>query len=92
MHVVFASIDWSPLAWAFLGICAAAGLLAVVAPRRFAALTQHSNHWVDTDKILATLDKKYDVDRYILPHSRIFGVIVLLGVAVLTAFVWHYFN
>ena len=83
MFELIAVMNWTPAVWAGLGIIGALGLLALFAPQRFAALTQHSSQWVDTEKILSSLDKKVDVDQYVLPHSRILGGLVLAGVATL---------
>jgi hypothetical protein len=91
MYEVFGSISWAPAFWALMGIFAAAGLLAMVAPKRFAALTQRSSQWVDTEKILTALDRKIDVDQYVLPHSRLFGAFVLAGVAALAFLYVRYF-
>lgn len=89
MQEFITSVNWGPVVWALLGIFAAAGLLALIAPRRFAALTQSSNQWVDTNKILATFDKRFDIDKFILPHARFLGFVVLLGVATLAYVFWN---
>jgi hypothetical protein len=83
------SVNFDPVVWALLGIFAAAGLLALIAPRRFAALTQSSGQWVDTNKILATFDKRFDIDKFILPHARFLGFVVLVGVATLAYVFWN---
>jgi hypothetical protein len=77
-----------PMLWIGLGILAAVGLLAVISPARFSALASRSGHWVDTEKYLRVLDKRIDVDQYVLPYSRWLGVAVLLAVCLLAA-VWR---
>ena len=92
MFELIASVRWEPFIWSLLGIFGAFGLLAVVAPQRFAALTQYSGQWVNTEKVLAVLDKRVDIDHYFLPHSRLFGAMVLTGVFALAVFTWRYFG
>jgi hypothetical protein len=77
-----------PLLWIGLGVLAAVGLLAVISPSRFTALASRSGHWVDTEKYLRILDKRIDVDQYVLPYSRWLGVAVLLAIGLL-ALVWR---
>jgi hypothetical protein len=79
-----------PFAWALLALVATVGLVALVSPRRFTALTRGSSHWVDTDKILSKLDTRVDVDKYILPFSRPLGVAVLLSVGVIAYLLMKY--
>jgi hypothetical protein len=60
------------------------GLLAVVNPRWFAVIVSQSNHqWIDTNKVLAPLDKRVNIDPYVLRHSRLLGLAVLATVALL---------
>jgi hypothetical protein len=70
--------------WGTLGVIALIGLIAVVSPSRFAVLATRSGRWVDTNKLAEALDKRIDIDRYVLPFSRLLGVVVLIAVAVLT--------
>jgi len=78
--------------WVLLGIFAMFGLIALVAPGVFASLTRQSNRWVDTAKLLSTLDKRYDVDQFVLPYSRMLGAAVLVGVALLACVLGGYFG
>ncbi|NIL97414.1 MAG: hypothetical protein GTO62_09850 [Planctomycetales bacterium] len=91
MVASFAGVSWEPFIWAMLSLSGAAGLLAVVAPQRFAAVTQYSGQWVHTEKILSALDRRIDVDQYVLSHSRLFGVTVLAGVSALAVLTWRHF-
>jgi hypothetical protein len=75
--------QWQPMVWIGLGILAAVGLLAIISPSRFTALASRSGQWVDTEKYLRVLDKRIDVDQYVLPYSRWLGVAVLLAVVLL---------
>jgi hypothetical protein len=59
------------------------GLLAMVSPKGFARLSQAGGHWVDTSRLISKLDSRYDVDRRVLSHSRLFGLVVLLAAVVL---------
>jgi hypothetical protein len=77
-----------PMIWIGLGMLAAVGLLAVISPSRFTALASRSGHWVDSEKYLRVLDKRIDVDKYVLPYSRWLGVAVLMAVGLL-ATVWR---
>lgn len=54
-----------------------AGLIAVVSPNRFALLVHSTGKWVDTNRWAAFLDRRIDIDRFIHPHCRIFGCLVL---------------
>ena len=68
---------------AFLVFSAALGVVAVISPRFFAKLATKSGRWVDSARYLAALDKKIDLDRLVLPHSRLFGALVLISVSIL---------
>ena len=80
---LWAQLSLTPVVWTLLGICGAAGLLAFVSPQKFSSLTSHSNTWVDTNKFLETLDKRVDIDKYVLPFSRVLGFSVLIAVGVI---------
>jgi hypothetical protein len=71
--------------WLAIGLLTSVGLLAIVSPKRFAALSTRGNRWIDTEKLLQPLDARIDVDRYVLPFSRLLGVAVLASVAMLAA-------
>ncbi len=83
MQLFFASVamNWDSLVWIFLGIVGSVGLLAILSPRRFSALAARGGHWVDTSKVLAQLDRRVDIDAYVLPFSRVLGVAMLAVVA-----------
>jgi hypothetical protein len=76
-------IVWEPIAFVLLGLAGLAGLLAVVSPRTFQKLAGQSGRWVDSSRALECLDRKVDIDAYVLPRSRLLGVAVLVSVAVL---------
>jgi hypothetical protein len=87
-HLVIASsIDFAPYIWAGVGILGAVGLLALSSPSRFHKLCTRSDHWVDTDKLLEPLNRRIDLDQYILPFSRILGGAVLAS-AVLIGYLY----
>ncbi len=71
--------------WLAIGLLTAVALLAIVSPKRFASLSTRGNRWIDTEKLLQPLDARIDVDRYVLPFSRLRGLAVLASVAMLAA-------
>ena len=77
--------------WATLGVIGAIGVLAIVSPRRFSALSNRGSQWVDTNQILAHLDKRIEVDQFILPHARLLGVAVIGSVGLLVWLFVRYF-
>ena len=83
--------NWAPLVWSTLGVIGALGLLAVLSPTRFSALSNRGSQWVDTSKVLTALDKRIDVDQLVLPYSRILGAAVLMSVAVIGFLFERYF-
>jgi hypothetical protein len=70
--------------WAGLVLVAVLGLVAVLSPSHFRSLATSGSRWFDTNKVAAIFDKQFEVDRYVLPFSRLLGVTVLLAVVVLT--------
>jgi hypothetical protein len=88
--VLFAKISLAPVVWTLLGICSVVAVVAIVSPRSFSILTNHSSTWVDTNKLLSALDHRVDIDKYVLPFSRILGVSVLVAVAILAFVYWNY--
>ena len=77
------NVQLGPVVWSLLALFGCFGVLALVSPGRFRRLTQTSSRWVDTQKLLSTLDTPIDVDRYVLPFSRALGAAVLIAVAVI---------
>ena len=69
--------------WFSLSLCGLVGLMAIVSPRKFSLLAVRGSRWFDTNKVADVLDKRVDVDRYILPFSRLLGAVVVVAVAVL---------
>ena len=72
-------------ACAGLGLLGVLGLLALCSPRWFTAIATGSSRWIDTEKLLAPLNKSIVIDQYVLPHCRILGLAVLVATALLTA-------
>ena len=68
---------------AFLGLVAVAGVLALCSPPAFSRLARWASVWVDTDKLVDKMQQRIDIDRYVLPHCRLFGVAVLGAAGVL---------
>ena len=73
-------VSTGTLVWTLLGSVGLIGLVAVLSPRCFSALAVRSNHWVDTAKLLACLDRPIDIDRHVLPFSRALGIAVIAAV------------
>jgi hypothetical protein len=76
--------------WASLVLIGAVGFLGLVSPHWFTLVAGRTSHWVDTSKILSFLDKEYDIDRYVLPHCRVFGATVLAAVAMIAMIIVRY--
>jgi hypothetical protein len=69
--------------WGTLGLLGFVGLIAIVSTARFAKLARGGGRWIDINKFVAILDKRVDIDHYVLPFSRLLGVAVILSVGVL---------
>ena len=76
---------WFPLLTATVAAGASLGVLALVSPKTFSSVALYSSQWVDSNRVVALLDRRIDIDRFVLGHSRIFGTLVLVAVAVLVA-------
>lgn len=77
---------WEPVFLTVLVISGLLGLLALVSPRIFARLSTSASQWVDAGRALAFLDRRIDIDEYILPRSRLLGAAVVASVIVLAFF------
>ena len=73
-----------------LGVLGLIGIIAIISPSAFQKLATRSGRWVDTNKIVQVLDKRVDIDHYVLPFSRLLGVAVIISVAVLLFVVMKY--
>jgi hypothetical protein len=80
---------WEPFCEILLVSCGVIGLIALLSPKAFQRIAKFSGYWIDSNRILAWLDKPIDVDLLVLPHSRKFGVAVLAAVTILAL---HWFN
>ena len=85
----FAQVNLAPVFWLSLGALGLTGTVAVLSPKRFAALATRSNTWVDTNKLLEVFDRRVDVDHLVLPFSRVLGVAVLCAVGLLAFLYWR---
>ena len=88
--VLLAFVSKQAVLWTTLALLGLVGLIAVISPNRFQKLATRSGQWVDTNKLAEVLDKRVDIDRYVLPFSRLLGVAVILSVAVLSYVVLRY--
>ena len=87
MILFAAKLVAGPVVWFFIGILAAIGILAMASPQRFAKLADRSGSWIDTNKALAFLDKRIDIDRHVLPFSRVLGFAVLASAILIAVLV-----
>ena len=55
----------------------------MVSPKRFRSLAEFGDRWLDSEKLLAQLDQRIDVDRFVPPYSRWLGAAVVAAVAIL---------
>ena len=60
-------------------LCGLLGSIAVAMPGVFQRLARQSSQWVDAERLLAVLDKRVDIDTYILRYTRLFGAFILCG-------------
>lgn len=74
---------WEPCSWILLVGAGVLRLVALVSPRTFQRVAEIGGLWLDSNKVLARLDKPIQVDKLVLPHSRLLGAAVLAAVAIL---------
>ena len=70
--------------WVFWSVVTFVGSFAIWAifwPQRFAQIAQVSSSWVDSTKLLAVLDRRIEIDQFVLRYTRAFGVALLSGLA-----------
>ena len=88
--VVSQSLVLQVVICAALGVVALLGFLAVVSPMRFAALSDRSSRWVDTNKFLQKLEQPINVDKSVLRYSRVFGLTVIAAAGLLAWVLFTY--
>jgi hypothetical protein len=81
---------WVIGVWVLLSFCGFAGIVAVASPRWFARLSRGGSKWIDTNRVAAVLDRRIEVDQYLLPYSRWLGAAVLASVAALVYVMGHH--
>ena len=87
-HLMIASsVNFAPYVWAGIGTLGMIGFLAIASPSRFRKLCTRSDHWVDTDKLLEPLNRRFDLDQHIMPFSQVLGGAVLAA-AVLIGYLY----
>ncbi len=69
---------------ALLAVAGLLGAVAILSPRLFALTAKKGATWIDSDQCFRLLDRRLDVDEFVLRHSRIFGTLVVASVAVLS--------
>ena len=70
-----------------VALIGAIGAMGVISPRLFAAVCRASSRWVDTQRLLAPLDKPIDIDHRVLRYSRAFGALVAASASLLVWFI-----
>ena len=67
-----------------MGIVGSVGILALATPQLFSSIANHGSKWIDTSKLGAALDTRFDVDTFLLQHCRAYGFIVFVLAAVMS--------
>jgi len=83
---VFSSVPREWFIWTLLGFAGGVGLIAVLSPRLFSALSAWSSVWIDTEKSAKSLDRRIDIEQHVLRHSRLYGAMTVVATGVLAAF------
>lgn len=83
MHVL--SAYWEPFFLFLLGLSGISSLLAIASPQAFAAVVQFSGRSINSPGTPspARRGKWFDIDRYVLEHTRFFGFLVGASVILL---------
>ena len=76
--------------WVLLGLSGVLGLLAMISPNHFQRIATNASHWFDTQKWIERLDRRYDIDRYVLPHSRVLGALVVASAVFLAGLLYRH--
>ncbi len=82
------AVDFRFIVIPALAIMGFIGLLAILSPRHFTAVSQASSQWVDTRRFWEMLDKQVDVDRVALRYCRSFGLLVVAAAVWLFLVYW----
>ena len=89
LAAVFSTPASQAVACTLLVLTGGLGLLALLCPRLFERVATKGSQWIDTQKLIERLDRQYDVDRYILPYSRLFGLLVVASVLFLAGLLFR---
>jgi hypothetical protein len=82
MEMLLAAFDsrWEPVVWFALGVLGAVGVLAVLNPRRIAALATRGEGWVEPARTASGGPQPDSGNFYTLTLCRVFGIALLGGV------------
>ena len=69
--------------------CVLVGAIAIISPRTFANLAVFWGTWINTRTTLPVVDKRIDIDEYVLRYPRVFGVLIVTAAAVWTVILAH---
>lgn len=70
---------WQSLCMAVLALSAVCGAIAMASPKKFRAPAVCSARWIKTEGLSKWLDRRVDVDGYVLRHPRAFGAIATIS-------------
>lgn len=66
-----------------VGFLLIAGSIAFINPRLFERFARAGSQWVDTSRWFAVMDRRVDIDQFVLRHARWFGLAVLIATSAL---------
>jgi hypothetical protein len=81
LHEILTS--YAPWIWFLMGALTLVGAVAIISPQKFGKLATRGSEWVDSNKLLSALDRRIDIDRAVLPFSRLLGFAVLASMLML---------
>ena len=70
-----------PVLWTAIILCAGCGVLGLLSPKLLAMVNGLSTKWIDTNWLFSCMDKRFDVDRVLTKHARLFGLLSLAAAA-----------
>jgi hypothetical protein len=70
----------TPIVAAALAGTGSCGLVAVVSPKTFSGIAAFASRRIETSQWFEWFDKEFDIDEYILRHTRLFGLFTIATV------------
>ncbi len=62
------------------GFCA---IVAILSPRTFETMATFAGRKFDTKRCLAWLDREVNIDKYVVRHARLFGLLTIAAILLL---------